>query len=672
MSQPRRTRWLLTIAMLVAATAILHGWSLADGTVLDDHWHQTQLRDRGWGWTDLMQSLVIAPADFSHHWWQTEEVSWGYGRPLFILAMKFVYVTLGGEDPFALHVYSLLLHLAGVMLVMRLAWLLSRNWSWSTFAGLVFAIYPHSVMTVEWSSAQNVVQQTTLLLAALLAYIAASRLSIAPRAESETPQSAASAPSWPLFALVLLLWLAALFTRENALILAPIAVFLDWSFGGGWRFVRSRLAFYAVFATLGIAFIGWRATTIGAGMPDVYFQRPAGDPLAYAAWCAAKLVHYVCVSVWPAPMMVGPTGRLHPWADAPGDMLLMLGIVVVIFGAYAAIARREPGWWIWPVWIMLSILPVIPVIATPHSGYMSGVGYALAWAVVGRAAAGSIRVRTRRLVHIVAATTLVTFAIFSMFSRWQWGSIVAAERHLLARIADDPPAAETRHVFFINLPFVNVYAKPMLTHALGAPFDRAEVHVLTYSPHPFMVEAPTHVTQLDNHTIRVEIDGQPYFTRLLGRFLMDGFRTDGSQFIAGDQIETPEFTVSIAAVDADAGNANALGVRAFEFRFREPLTSPHYCFYLTTQNCIATKLAFAADLPPGETREATRLADADDSRFAHFWTDREEVPNAQMWMSMIIRSDLYLTGPPFDGPPPAHRPPRSTTQPAEITPANRQ
>jgi len=570
---------LLAGAVLAVATLLAHGASLRDGSVLDDHWHQKGLREHGWSYSELMRTLTIEPARWLHHWWQDRPVRFEYGRPLFILAMKIVYVLLGGSRPVALHAFSITLHFVSACLVCYLAWRLTRHRLWSLCAGLLFVVYLHAQVTVAWPSSQNIVITTALLLACLLLYVRASGLSIGP---DGTPGVDPSPLDRRAFAALLLIWLVALFVRENALILPVIAVAFDLSFGG-WRHARARWPAYAVFVVLSTLFLLWRAGAVRTPMPDVYVRRPDGDLIGYALWCTAKLLHYLCTSVWLAPMTIGPTGRIHPWHEVPGDCLLMLTIVTVVLGGYLFVTRGIRGRWIWPLWILLAVLPVVPVVAAPHSGYLSGVGFAIG-AVLG-AARGPHRPRwTRPLAAGVVCFYLLAATVFAVVSRRQWTGTIAAERYTLEWIKRAPPAPPVRDVFFINLPFVNVYVVPALERELGRWFGDLRCHILTYSPDGYGVDARCYVVQLDDNRFSVEIDGWPYFSGFLGRFLIEALRSDGV-LRSGQIVRTDTFDVYV-------GDVESQGVRRLIFAFPKPLTDPSYAFYLTSWDCGAVRLHF--------------------------------------------------------------------------------
>ncbi|QOJ15460.1 MAG: hypothetical protein HRU75_12785 [Planctomycetia bacterium] len=626
----RRSGWAAgcaAAALLLAVTWVFHGAALRDGSVLDDHWHQHGLRTHGWALDELLRTLTIDTRDFIELWWQDRPIRWEYARPLFILAMKAVYRGLGGDDPLALHAYSLLLHAAGVLLTWRLClWLTGRR-GWALVGGLIFAVYPHAVITVAWPSSQNCVQQTTLLLAALLCYIRASGLrpgwvvEQAPLAEA-----ARLRPGW--FAAVMLLWLLALGTRENALLFPAILASLDLAFGGGWRVLRRRAPAYAAFALISAAFVAWRMTVVTQGMPDVYMRRPEGDLAGYAAWCAAKLLHYVTSAIWFAPMSVGPTGRFDPWTDAPGDCLLMLTIVAVLWGGYAAACRRVRGAWIWPLWVVLAILPVTPVIATPHSGYLCGVGVAamlcvsaaLGHPLRASGAGGALRAgdaapaaggppRTGRgLFARLNRAWTVTFLLgalgMSGLNRWQWTGTIAAERWLLSWVRADPPPAAAEHVFFINVPLVNIYTAAALSREIGLPLERVRVHALTIAPQPELFEELCVVEAVGPCALRVRmISGQSYFSRLVGRFFLEGGR-DAGALVAGEAVHTAHLSARVDETDAE-------GVRQITFTFPRPLSDPAYCFYVVTPECGAARLRFDVVAATNEASAAAAESGSD-------------------------------------------------------------
>lgn len=575
-----RQRWwggLLTLALITFA---FHGLALFDGKILDDFWHQKGLREHGWSFSELMRTLIIAPADFLQTWWQTKPVAWHYFRPFFILCMKTVFLVLGRGDPMALHAFSLGLHFVSVILVWRLCLRLTGDATWSLIGGLLFAIYPHSTVTVSWPSSQNVVLQTTLLLTAMFAYVRASGLDVSPFGVAAAGPMARG----PL-AVFFLFWLLAIITRENAILMPAIFLSLDLAFGG-IRHAWSRKGLYVVMGAIGIAFMAWREAMHIPGLPDVYCRRPDGNWGEYLPWLVAKFVHYICSSIWIAPMSIGPTGRYNPWSEVPGDCWLMVGIVAAMSILYWRAARTARGWWIWPVWIVLSIVPVAAVVATPHSGYMCGVGWAICAAVACTTAA---RRESRFLSRLTGAFTIVLTlgaAFLTPVNRLQWTGISAAEKYLPSWVMVSPPSHDVRDVFFLNMPFVNIYCKPNLVDRLGPWFEDVNVHVLTWAPAPLAMDRPTVIEQVDDHSFTVGVQGQAYYSRLVGRFALEAFRGKET-FQSGQEFDGKHFRVRIL-------DANAEGVWKLLFTFPRPLADARYCFYAASAQCGAARFRFAA------------------------------------------------------------------------------
>jgi len=444
--------------------------------------------------------------------------------------------------------------------------------------GLLFVVYSHSVFAVAWLAAQNTVLQTTLTLGALLCYLRASGLHMGPPTEQQLSPATPNF-GWKMFFCSAILLVLGMLSRENAVIFPAIALAVDFSFGG-FRHLKRRWVAHCVFSLLVIIYVSWRLLVFHHPMPDVYFRRP--DGLGYLAWCLAKLLHYLTSSVWLSPMTIGPTGRFNPWVEALGDCLLMLSILFVLGTGYVLGCRKIRGFWIWPLWILLSVLPVVPVLATPHSGYMSGVGFAVAL-VLRPGLGGHVRPRWMgRGCSAVAIWFLVATTVYVPIYRTSWNGVRAGEAITIAEILSSPPPRETTDVFFINVPFVNIYAQVQLAHAWGEERPPVRCHALLFSPSLLLMDQPCTVEQLDEYRLAVSVRGRPYFSGLLGRFLVDGMR-DSGRFTAGQQFGGELFDVEVVEADAQ-------GVQRMVFTFHKPLASNQYTFYVSTPSSAAARL----------------------------------------------------------------------------------
>ena len=594
---PVRWQTPAAIVVILIAGALAHGWALFDGLFLDDHLHLLRYQEPGWSWDWLLNATTVKPDEFIESWWQTRTIEWHYTRPVAILAAKLVY-RLSGGSPIALHALSLALHLGTSILVYYLALGLTRRTGWSLVAALLFVVYSHSVYAVAWLASQNSVMQTFFTVAAMMAYIRASGIELyaAPRSEPWSSRVPSLRVGW--FAAFLVLWVLGLLSRESAIVLPAILAGLDLAFHGG-RGVRARLAAYAVIAGVGLGFCYFRLVTNYWPMPDFYVRRYDGP--AYICWWITKLLHFVTAAVWLSPMTVGPTARINPFTEVPLDVLLMVAILAVMGGGYLAATRRARGWWLWPLWIVLTFLPVVPLMAAPHSGYMAGVGFAIAM-VLGAALRPQLApTGVGRWSKPVAIWFLIATCTYIPIYRTMWYSMHAAERMTIAGVAAAPPGPETTDIFFINLPFVNVYAGLHAREVLPDLSPDVRVHALTHAPNLLRVESPCEVEQLDGYSFRVSTEGRPYFSGALGRYLIEAMRPEG-RLREGERISAEHFDVQITRADEE-------GVRELVFTFKAPLADSRYAFYLTTNQCGATRVKFqepaalasAADAPARTT-----------------------------------------------------------------------
>jgi len=573
--------------LLLAATLLAHGWSLEDGLFLDDHHHLRHLRSIGWTPRELLEAATIEPQRFIDMWWQDQPARWQYSRPFSILLMKLVYAVTG-DSVRAQHAVSLLMHCAAACLVHQLCLLLTRSGVWSIAGALLFVVYSHSVFAVGWLAAQNTILQTLLTLGALLCYLRASALDIGPSAAVQSDSSlffSRADSARPLrggwFAAALFLWLLALLSRENAVILPILLAAFDLAFGGR-RQLRARLVPHAILFFLAAAFLAWRLVLYHHPMPDFYARQPGAE--GYAAWWIAKLLHYLCAAVWLSPMVIGPSGRFRPFEESPGDYWFAAAILLVMGAGYLVACRRARGWWIWPLWLLLAVLPVVHIMPTPHQGYFCAVPFAVAM-ILGPGLARIIKPpNAARCSRWIAAWFLFATCLYIPIYRTLWEGMIAAERYTMAGMESQAPPDQDSDLFFLNLPFVNIYVQTCLRDAWRAADGDFRCHVLTYSPETIRVDKPCYVEQLDDYRFTIQTEGEGYFSGVLGRFLIEALR-GGRRLRAGEIVERPLFTASVIS-------ANERGVQKLEFAFREKLSSPRFRFYLTTMDHPAALLRF--------------------------------------------------------------------------------
>ena len=293
------------------------------------------------------------------------------------------------------------------------------------------------------------------------------------------------------FAAATVLFVAALFARENAVVFPLLTMACDLACGGRKHF-RARRPGHLALLLCAAAFAVWRVTLFENHIPTAYLRLP--DDWSYVPWLLAKLLHYLACVVWQAPLLIGPMAYDNPYAESTADAVLTAAVVALFAGAYCFACRRcVRGWWFWPVWILLSVLPVVPFLATPHMAYMAGVGFVIAVVLKPASAQrGSARISTA----VAVGMLLLSVMAFSVYGLC-WRGVLAAERATIAQVTANPRPPAEADIFVINLPLANVYLPLDLERVWNVDPADGRVHVLTYAPHPLVAPSLTREAGLD-------------------------------------------------------------------------------------------------------------------------------------------------------------------------------
>lgn len=576
--------------LLLGIVLLAHGGSIDDGLFFDDYWHRDRLRELGWSFDDQIESATFnLPGRLVHLWWQEQPLEFRYARPLAMLLMKLEFLASGG-DPRVVHGFALAWHWATSLLVFALAVWALRQRTWALLAAALFAIEPQSVFAVSWTAARNALVSVPFFLAALLAYI---------RATNTTPpepvrDGAAARPlmrggrRWLWLAATLVCWAAALFCRETA-IAFPLLLPLVDAACGGWSRVRARLWLHASFLLLGGAYLYWRLVLFPTSTPPPIYYTPLSE-IGGAAWPLVKMLHMLFVMFIHTPMLKGlATNEGIRAGESLAYLLMALGLLLIA-GAYFLAARRLPTRWLWPIWLVAALAPVLPVFLMPHFAYLPAVAASIAMVVVAR----GLPRRSGRLL----ACLLLLFSGWSLvLYRYVWRGIVRSEQLLYADVLEhtNPPGPGAR-VFLINWPIAGIYAAVAQREAWG--LADLEAHVLTFAPHPLIMDQPCVVEALNDYELLVTTPAPGYFAGESGRMLLDGTRP-ADPLAAGEVVPGEFFDTTIVERDAE-------GITRLRFSFHEPLASPWNYFYVSTAGRPAQRLRF--DERPAVLSARTRAA----------------------------------------------------------------
>ncbi len=593
--------------VLLAITFVGHGGSLYDGLFFDDYWHQVTLGTYGWSFDDLVESATFdVPGELVQHWWQTEPLKWRYARPVAMFFMKIEYVLSGG-DGFYVHAFALLWHWLTAVLVWRLAaWALRHN-GWALLAAGLFVIEPQSAIGISWIAARNAGISGLLFMLAVVLYAR----TVFPL-DSDRPLRR----QWPWIAGAAFAWLAALFSRETAIVFPLVVLTLDLL--RGWRAVWNRWGVYVVLGVVGLGYLYWRLLVFPTiDPPDIYFTAPSGP--GYLLWAVSKLLQMLVAMWWHLPLFLGIATYDGLSADLVLTHLALLVMIGIIAFWYLRTCRSEPTRWVWPIWVVAAFAPVIPVFMMPHFGYLAAPAVSIMLAIMLRHLRGRKQIG---LLVLIVASHCWSLAIY----RFVWRGIVRSEQLIYDHMTyqDGAPSPGTQ-LFLIDLPVCGIYNAV----AMRAAWQQSDLqsHVLTYAPHPLQADIDSTVEVVDARTLIVRAAPPGYFAGMSGAMLLDGMRA-GLPLEVGDVIEHAAFTVTV--LDKQDG-----GVTGLRFVFPRPLADPGYRFYVSSLDGPARRLRFDdAPEPPVPFNEV----------YATQFRERRAYFAILEFIGQFVESDLVMTG----------------------------
>ncbi len=257
--------------LIVSVTAACYANSLAGEFVADDLVVVA-------GDARIRSGSALARALVTSYWGE------GYGnglyRPLVTASFALNYA-LGRLAPWGYHLFNVLLHAVNGLLVYRLARHYTGRWPLSLFTSLLFAAHPVHTEAVSYVAGRPELLATFFSLLAWAAYRGRER----------------SRAAYPLS---LLSFVAALLSKESAIVLPLILGLADLC--AGWRRPRlsSLLEGYAGYAAVALLYLGIRFAVLGQlGVPEgaVFFS---DEPWPTRALTMAQaFVRYFELTIWP-------------------------------------------------------------------------------------------------------------------------------------------------------------------------------------------------------------------------------------------------------------------------------------------------------------------------------------------------------------------------------------
>jgi tetratricopeptide (TPR) repeat protein len=372
--------------------------SLFSEFILDDH-GQIVTNPQVQSWGNLPRLLT------TNLWSQRVGEDLGhYYRPLFSVYMLLID-TFGGLTPWFWHVSSILLHVACTYFVFLFCRELLEMDRAASFAAILFALHPIHVDAVSWVSASDEILFTLFLLGALLFLLFGWR---------------AGFPEPKFIVLSVFFYAAAMFTKETAIALLPLFLFLPLSMkkvelrvSQSHRLnLRSGLLYLLpVAGYLCVRWLVLRSMGLETGVHDwrqVLYTSPS------------ILTFYLKKLIWPVHLSAFYTNTL---ISSPTRALwIPLFVVVLIISVFIWIAMRRSR--IIALAAALVFLPLVPVLGgirvydqgnMTHDRYLylPSIGLCLLFGLVSKAAL-SKPLTTRRSFITIAVLLAIILGYLTM------------------------------------------------------------------------------------------------------------------------------------------------------------------------------------------------------------------------------------------------------------------
>jgi hypothetical protein len=369
------------------------------------------------------------------HWFTmpwTEDL-WGFVpdeiRPFTGLAFQ-LSVIGGAEHPELGHVMNYVLHAANALLVLELATTVAGLRPVAAlFTALVFAVLPAQAESVVWITGRVDSLPAFFYLATFAAY---------------ARWRVGGAVSHRMYAISLVLFFVALFTKQTTITMCATLVFYDWLIADrpprpSWRWVAP----YVPFAVMTIGYLALRYVVVGTVVRE---SRLTLQGLAFFAELFARHLRRV-VTGTPGPL------DAFAWAAAVGGSL---AIVVAAFYPGSPGRRRlsKTALCMGPLWWLVGIAPVLVAgYDSPRHAYVASIGWAMLLGVgVGAALEPGRRRVIRRTAGAAAAAAVAVYFALLQPVLLEWRTAAAISKQAVVRLEREALAAPAGTLLMVGAP----------------------------------------------------------------------------------------------------------------------------------------------------------------------------------------------------------------------------
>ena len=297
--------WFLGL-FLVVATILAYQQAWRAGFIWDDDHYVTK------------NPLLTAQDGLRRIWFSFDAPSQYF--PLVYSTFRLEHA-LWGLNPAGYHWVNILLHAVNALLAWRLLLRLAVPGAW--FAAAIFALHPVNVESVAWITELKNVQSMFFILLALLAWV----------------KFVEEPPRWRWYALTLLAYTLALFSKTTDCTLPVALVLLLWLKQKpiDWRRLAQLVPFVLFGLAMGMVSMVWERHHQDAGGQDVFTLG-----LLERLLIASRAVwFYLGKLVWPANLtFVYPSWMINPAAPlAYAGLVAGAGLCAAIYCARRFVGR---------------------------------------------------------------------------------------------------------------------------------------------------------------------------------------------------------------------------------------------------------------------------------------------------------------------------------------------
>lgn len=421
----------LCVFLLMALIAGAYHETIYFGFVYDDN---IQIIDNPW--LTSFSNLYTIFTNHSFGFLEDPVEARSY-RP-FVFLIYMVEYAFFGLEPMGWHMVNVILHAANSFLLYIIALKLisprgnpGRAAHISAFAAAaLFAVHPAKSETVSWVGCVPELSYTLLTLAAFYLYLKSQSEDLA-----DTKYT-----TWALMSLAGLFFLAALLSKETAIVLPAIILAHELSKKGmSGLFRKSALRTYVPLAAGALVYFALRANALGEEFAIKDNMYGFLTPWQYVLTAASFFAGYMKMLVFPAGAY--PFQVFVPVLSlAEPEALVSIPVFVVSAVLFIAALKRPA----WAVAAVLIFLPLLPALYIPGMSrhpfaeryiYLPSAGFGLAAALMlqrfakGRLSAGMVNFKT--LAVIFSASSLLAVWTWSKNLDWRddmtvWSASIAA------------------------------------------------------------------------------------------------------------------------------------------------------------------------------------------------------------------------------------------------------